>query len=119
MSDIHPDVQAALDRIRDLRHHIADLREKVDAIRARRPSPGGEVIPEVDAQGRLTGLYLAPGTTAKYGNEQLVAEIMAAIRESTKDAARQYQVFMDNPPPIPVSLGVPMVRRSEPVDAES
>ncbi len=119
MSDVHPDVQAALDRIRDLRHHIADLREKVDGIRARRPSPGGEVIPEVDAQGRLTGLYLAPGTAAKYGNEQLVAEIMAAIRESTEDASRQYRAFMDNPAPIPVSLGVPAVQQPVPAEAES
>ncbi|WP_329412006.1 hypothetical protein OG563_06175 [Nocardia vinacea] len=95
MSDIHPDVQAALDAARNLRHRIADLREKIDGIRARRPSPSGAVVPEVDAMGKLTGLYLAPGTTARFENAELVTEIMAAIRESTADAARQYENIMD------------------------
>ncbi|TLF55283.1 hypothetical protein [Nocardia cyriacigeorgica] len=94
MSNIHPDVQAALDAARDLRHRIADLRERIDAVRARRPSPSGAVIPEVDAMGRLTGLYLAPGTTDRFTSAELVEDIMAAIRESTGDAARQYQVIM-------------------------
>ncbi|MGV9411236.1 hypothetical protein ACWDOP_15070 [Nocardia sp. NPDC003693] len=98
MSDIHPDVQSALDAARDLRHRIADLRERIDGIRARRPSPSGAVLPEVDAMSRLTDLYLAPGTTERFGNAELVAEIMAAIRESTADAARQYQVLMDSDP---------------------
>lgn len=95
MSDIHPDVQAALDAARNLRHRIADLREKIDGIRARRPSPSGAVVPEIDAMGKLTGLYLAPGTTARFENAELVTEIMAAIRESTADAARQYENIMD------------------------
>ncbi|WP_245550835.1 YbaB/EbfC family nucleoid-associated protein [Nocardia paucivorans] len=95
MSNIHPDVQAALDAARELRHRIADMRERIDAVRARRPSPSGLVIPEVDAMGRLTNLYLAPGTADRFTSEELSAEIMAAIRESTSDAARQYQVIMD------------------------
>lgn len=119
MSDVHPDVQSALDRIRELRHHIADLREKMDGIRARRPSPGGEVIPEVDAVGRLTGLYLAPGTAAKYSNQDLVAQIMTAIRESTADAALQYRVLMDKPAPLPSSQTPSQSAESEPVGAES
>ncbi|WP_406231671.1 hypothetical protein [Nocardia sp. NBC_01009] len=98
MSSIHPDVQAALDAARDLRHRIADMRERIDSIRARRPSPSGGVIPEVDAMGRLTDLYVAPGTAARFTSAELVAEVMAAIRESTADAARQYQVIMNTPP---------------------
>ncbi|WP_331723076.1 hypothetical protein [Nocardia sp. NBC_00511] len=98
MSDIHPDVQAALDAARDLRHRIADLREKINAIRARRPSPSGAVLPEVDAMGRLTDLYLTPGTAEQLGNTKLVAEIMAAIAESTADAGRQYQALMEQDP---------------------
>ncbi|MFC9897822.1 hypothetical protein ACFVMC_29385 [Nocardia sp. NPDC127579] len=94
MSAIHPDVQAALDAARDLRNRIVDLRERIDQIRARRPSPSGAVIPEVDAMGRLTDLYLAPGTAARFTSTELVAEIMAAVRESTADAARQYQSVM-------------------------
>ncbi|WP_280233639.1 YbaB/EbfC family nucleoid-associated protein [Nocardia cyriacigeorgica] len=97
MSDIHPDVQAALDMARNLRHRIADMREKIDAIRARRPSPSGAVIPEVDAMGRLTGLYLAPGTVDRFDSAELTHEIMAAIRDSTADAGRQYRIVMDGP----------------------
>ncbi|MEV0297675.1 hypothetical protein [Nocardia sp. NPDC050710] len=99
MSRIHPNVQAALDAARDLRHRIADLREKIDGIQARRPSPSGAVIPEVDAMGRLTGLYLAPGTAARMSSPELVHEIVTAIRESAADAARQYQVLMDDVTP--------------------
>lgn len=98
MSDIHPNVQAALDSARDLRHRIADMREKINAIRARRPSPSGAVVPEVDAMSRLTDMYLAPGTTERFTNEELVVEIMAAIRESTADTSRQYQALMDTDP---------------------
>ncbi|WP_280384386.1 hypothetical protein [Nocardia wallacei] len=98
MSDMQPDVQAALDAARDLRHRIADLREKIDAIRARRPSPSGAVIPEIDAMGRLTDLYIAQGTADRLECEELVAEIMAAIRDSTADAARQYELLMDSDP---------------------
>ncbi|WP_052373576.1 YbaB/EbfC family nucleoid-associated protein [Nocardia otitidiscaviarum] len=99
MSEIHPDVQAALDMARDLRHRIADMRERIDQIRARRPSPGGDVIPEVDAMGRLTDLYLAPGTTMRYTGDELVQEIMAAVTESTADAARQHRAIMDSTVP--------------------
>ncbi|MEU6560585.1 hypothetical protein [Nocardia nova] len=97
-SDIHPEVQAALDAARDLRHKIADLRERIDAIRARRPSPSGAVIPEVDAMGRLTDLYLAPGTVDRFGCAELISEITAAIRDSSADAARQYELLMDSDP---------------------
>ncbi|WP_433602239.1 YbaB/EbfC family nucleoid-associated protein [Nocardia sp. CA-135953] len=99
MSDIHPDVQAALDAARELRHRIADMRERIDGIRARRPSPSGAIIPEVDAMGRLTDLFMAPGTVDRLTNQELVTEIMAAIRESTADAARQYQSVMEAVPP--------------------
>ncbi|MEU0507018.1 hypothetical protein [Nocardia sp. NPDC005998] len=99
MSDIHPDVQAALDAARELRHRIADMRERIDGIRARRPSPSGAIIPEVDAMGRLTDLFLAPGTADRLTNQELVTEIMAAIHESTADAARQYQSVMESVPP--------------------
>ncbi|WP_245664816.1 YbaB/EbfC family nucleoid-associated protein [Nocardia grenadensis] len=92
---IHPDVQAALDAARELRHRIADMRERIDDVRARRPSPSGTVIPEVDAMGRLTSLYLSPGTVDRFSSAELVTEIMAAIRDSTQDAARQYQVIME------------------------
>lgn len=92
---IHPDVQAALDSARELRHRIADMRERIDDVRARRPSPGGTVIPEVDAMGRLTSLYLSPGTVDRFTSAELATEIMAAIRESTQDAARQYQAIME------------------------
>ncbi|MFI5715842.1 hypothetical protein [Nocardia sp. NPDC051750] len=95
MSNIHPDVQAALDAARDLRHRIADMRERIDSVRARRPSPSGTVIPEVDAMGRLTSLYLAPGTAARFTGAELAEEIMAAIRESTSDAALQYRTIME------------------------
>ncbi|MGW5387310.1 YbaB/EbfC family nucleoid-associated protein [Nocardia sp. NPDC003963] len=92
---IHPDVQAALDAARELRHRIADMRERIDDVRARRPSPSGTIIPEVDAMGRLTSLYLAPGTVDRFTSAELSTEIMAAIRESTQDAARQYQAIME------------------------
>ncbi|MFF3569889.1 hypothetical protein [Nocardia jiangxiensis] len=98
MSDIHPDVQAALDAARELRHKIADLRERIDGIAARRPSPSGAVIPEVDAMGRLTSLYLVPGTVDRLECGELITEIMAAIRDSTADAARQYEQLMDRDP---------------------
>lgn len=110
MSEIHPDVQAALDAARELRHRIADLRERIDGIRARRPSASGAVIPEVDAMGRLTGLYLAPGTADRFTSEELVAEIIGAIRDSTGDAARQYRVLMDaepTPEAAPIDVSTP------------
>lgn len=94
MRDIHPSVKMARDATRELRHRIADLRDKVEGIVARRPSPTGLVIPEVDAFGRLRDLYLAPGTCARLDNEELVADIMAAVTESAADARRQYHVVM-------------------------
>ncbi|WP_433760129.1 hypothetical protein [Nocardia sp. CA-135398] len=90
--------------MRRLRHRIADVRERADAIVARRPSPSGLVIPEVDAFGRLRDLYLAPGTCNRFGNEELAAEIMAAIAESAEDARRQYQIAMNDPDNLPRPL---------------
>ncbi|MCC3333450.1 hypothetical protein [Nocardia abscessus] len=81
---------------RELRHRIAEVRERADEIVARRPSPSGLVIPEVDARGRLRDLYLAPGTCARFGDQELAAEIMAAITESTADARRQYTIAMND-----------------------
>lgn len=101
MRDIHPNVRAGRAMRRELRHSIADLRDQVDAIVARRPSPSGLVIPEVDARGRLRDLYLAPGTCGRFDNRELADEIVAAIAESTKDARRQYQIAMSNPDNLP------------------
>ncbi|OQS14486.1 hypothetical protein [Nocardia donostiensis] len=96
MRELHPDVRAALALSRELRHRIADVRERADAIFARRPSPSGLVIPEVDARGRLRDLYLAPGTCDRFDNQELAADIMAAITESTADAQLQYQIAMND-----------------------
>lgn len=95
MRDIHPDVKSVLDSFRELRNRIADINDKVEGIVARRPSPSGFVIPEVDAFGRLRDLYLAPGTCLRFGSDELVREIMAAVSESVADARRQHH-FMVN-----------------------
>ncbi|WP_460726987.1 hypothetical protein [Nocardia heshunensis] len=86
---------------RELRHHIAEIRERADAIVARRPSPSGLVIPEVDVRGRLRNLYLTPGTCDRFDNRELAAEIMAAITESTADTKRQYTLAMNDPAQLP------------------
>ncbi len=104
MRELHPDVLAGLNMARELRNRIADIRERADAIVARRPSPSGLVIPEVDVYGRLRDLYLAPGTCARFGNEQLAAEIVAAIAESAEDARRQYYIAMNDPENLPRPL---------------
>ncbi|MBO0852661.1 MAG: hypothetical protein J2P18_02710 [Nocardia sp.] len=104
MRELHPDVQMMNELRRELRHRIADVRERADAIFARRPSPSGNVIPEVDAMGRLRDLYLAPGTCDLFGCDELAAEIMAAITESTRDAQRQYQIAINDPANIPESI---------------
>ncbi|WP_327114353.1 hypothetical protein OHB12_34210 [Nocardia sp. NBC_01730] len=104
MREIHPNVRTALGMARELRHRIADMRERADEIVARRPSPSGLVIPEVDAMGRLLGLYLAPGTCARLDNRELAADIMAAITESTEDARRQYDIAMNNTDNLPRPL---------------
>ncbi|WP_174184088.1 hypothetical protein [Nocardia barduliensis] len=101
MREVHPYVRAGQSMARELRHRIAEMRERSDAIVARRPSPSGLVIPEVDVMGRLRDLYLAPGTCARFGNQELAAEIMAAITESTEDARRQYHFAMNNPENLP------------------
>ncbi|MFG3520025.1 hypothetical protein ACGF5S_07160 [Nocardia nova] len=89
---------------RTLRHRIAEVRERADRIVARRPSPSGLVIPEVDAYGRLRDLYLAPGTCERFGSDELAADIVAAIVESTADAKRQYHIAMNDPDNIPRPL---------------
>lgn len=87
---MHPATTAALHSARQLMYAVDELSEKIDRVRARRPSPTGRVIPEVDALGKLTGLYIAPGTTATITDiRDLIDEIMAAITESTRDAAIQ------------------------------
>ncbi|MEU2014223.1 hypothetical protein [Nocardia sp. NPDC019302] len=101
MREVHPYVRAGRSMVRELRHRIADMRDMADAIVARRPSPSGLVIPEVDSMGRLRDLYLAPGTCDRFGNSELVAEIMAAITESTEDARRAYHLVMNDPKNLP------------------
>ncbi|MEV2226064.1 hypothetical protein AB0E01_40290 [Nocardia vinacea] len=92
---MHPDTAAALESSRASVYALNEMLERVERIRARRPSPSSRVIPEVDAMGRLTDLYIAPGTIAHSANSQeLVADIMAAIQESTIDAMRQRQITM-------------------------
>ncbi|MGK8489212.1 hypothetical protein [Nocardia asiatica] len=92
---MHPYTEAALESGRAMVHAVDDMLERIDGIRARRPSPNGLVIPEVDAMGRLTDLYIADGTIAHSSSSQeLVAEIMAAIRDSTADAARQHKLVV-------------------------
>ncbi|WP_280273151.1 hypothetical protein [Nocardia wallacei] len=92
---MHPDTVAALESGRNLVHIIYDMLEEVDRVRARRPSPSSRVIPEIDGIGRMTDLYIAPGTIASFMNSQeLVDEIMAAIRDSTADALRQHEIIV-------------------------
>lgn len=101
MRELHPDVRAALGMTRELRQRIAAVRDRSDEIVARRPSPSGLVIPEVDAMGRLRDLYLAPGTCARFNSQELAAEIIAAVTESTADARRQYEIAMNNTRDLP------------------
>jgi hypothetical protein len=89
---LHPDTAAALDSARSLVHAVDDMFDEVGRIRARRPSPSGRVIPEVDGEGRLTNLYIAPGTIAACERGELISEIMSAVRDSTVDAFRQRQI---------------------------
>ncbi len=73
-------------------HAVADMLERIQRIRVRRPSPSGRVIPEVDGTLRLTDMYIAPGTIAHSTDyRDLAADIMAAITESTLDAARKHK----------------------------
>ncbi|MBF6451382.1 MULTISPECIES: hypothetical protein [Nocardia] len=104
MREIHPDVRVALAMMRELRHRVATVRERSEAIVARRPSPSGLVIPEVDVMGRLTDLYLAPGTCDRFDSDELVTDIMAAITESTEDAKRQYRIAMNDRANLPRPL---------------
>ncbi|MEU1524038.1 hypothetical protein [Nocardia rhamnosiphila] len=89
---LHPDTVAALDSARTLVHAVDDMFDEVGKIRARRPSPSGRVIPEVDAEGRLTDLYIAPGTIAASERGELISEIMSAVHDSTVDALRQREI---------------------------
>ena len=90
---LHPETQAALQSAKNLVHTVDEMLERIDGIRARRPSANSRVIPEVDGMGRLTDLYLAPGTIAgSASREELVSEIVGAIQECTVDAARQHRI---------------------------
>ncbi|WP_281918962.1 hypothetical protein [Nocardia sputorum] len=111
-------MRAALDMARELRHRIADVRERADRIVARRPSPSGLVIPEVDVMGRLLDLYLAPGTCARFGNRELTAEIMAAITESTEDARRQFTIAMNDTRCLPRPLAEVMRERRDRTESD-
>jgi hypothetical protein len=92
----HPETVEVIARGRAIAHAVADMLERIHSIRARRPSPSGRVIPEVDGALRLTDMYIAPGTIAhSVDNRALAADIMAAIRESTLDAARQHRLAME------------------------
>lgn len=92
---MHPDTVSALESGRNLVHVIYDMLERIDGVRARRPSPSSRVIPEIDGMGRLTDLYIAPGTIASFvSGQELVDEIMAAIRDSTADALRQHEIVV-------------------------
>ncbi len=71
---------------------------------ARRPSPSGVAIPEVDVMGRLRALYLTPGTCSRFGNSELITEIMVAITESALDAKRQYFLTMNDSALLPRPL---------------
>ncbi len=81
---------------RELQHRFEAIQQRAEEIVARRPSPSGLVIPEVDIHGRLRNLYLAPGTCDRFGSHELAAEIMAAIAESTADAQRKYHLDMND-----------------------
>ena len=104
MAEIHPNVRIAQELNRQLGNRIAEANERAARIVARRPSPSGLVIPEVDAYGRLTDLYLAPGTCDRFDSHELSAEIMAAIIESTQDARRQHDHAMNDPDNLPRPL---------------
>lgn len=94
---MHPETVAALESGRALVHATDDMLEEIKRIRARRPSPSERVIPEVNAEGQLTDLYIAPGTIAAAASpDALVADIMAAIRDSTLDAERQCRLVLQN-----------------------
>ncbi|WP_199195728.1 hypothetical protein [Nocardia sp. MDA0666] len=95
MRELHPDVRVAMAMGRELKHRIAEMRERADSMVARRPSPSGMVIPEVNVYGELTDLYLAPGTCDRFGNDELAFEIVSAVRESSADARRQYHIAMN------------------------
>ncbi|MET8878514.1 hypothetical protein [Nocardia sp. NPDC004604] len=93
--DMHPDTISAVQSGRAVANAIDDMLEKIDRIRARRPSPSTRVIPEVDGMGRLTDLYIAPGTiVGAASSQELVSDIMAAIRDSTFDALRQHRIVV-------------------------
>ena len=89
---MHPKTVAALESSKEFVHAIDEMQERVGRIRARRPSASSRVIPEVDAMARLTDLYIVPGTVASMTNQQLVAELMGSIYDSTVDALRQHRL---------------------------
>ncbi|WP_174557083.1 hypothetical protein [Nocardia jejuensis] len=104
MRELHPDVLAGFAIKRELRHRIEEMQERAMEIVARRPSPSGVAIPEVDVMGRLRALYLTPGTCSRFGNSELITEIMVAITESALDAKRQYFLTMNDSALLPRPL---------------
>ncbi|MFQ6230285.1 hypothetical protein [Nocardia sp. NPDC002869] len=109
----HPETAEVLARGRAFVHAAADMLESIEEIRSRRPSPSGRVIPEVDGMLRLTDMYIAPGTIASSADlSGLAADIMAAITESTIDAARQHERVIDETiwPDMPEAPWVPRRR---------
>ncbi|MFF2554706.1 hypothetical protein ACFVUS_27145 [Nocardia sp. NPDC058058] len=104
MSELHPDVQAGFAMKRELRQRMDETLERAEGIVARRPSPSGLVIPEVDVMSRLRTLYLAPGTCGRFGNQELITEIMVAIAESAADVKRQYDLAMNETSRLPRPL---------------
>lgn len=96
MADELPDIDTVLASVRTVVHRLEAIEEKIENLRVRRPSPSGAVIPEVDTKGRLTSLYLAPGTVDRFSSADLVAEIMTGLRNSIAEAAEQTRMILDS-----------------------
>lgn len=96
MADELPDIDSVLASVRAVVYRLDVIEDQIENLRVRRPSPSGAVIPEVDTKGRLTSLYLAPGTVDRFSSAELVAEIMAGIRDSVAEAAEQTRLIVDS-----------------------
>lgn len=96
MADELPDIDSVLGSVRAVVHRLDVIKNKIENLRVRRPSPSGAVIPEVDTKGRLTSLYLAPGTVDRFSSAELIVEIMTGIRDSVAEAAEQTRVIVDS-----------------------
>lgn len=69
---------------------VLSNREKLEAHKSRTASPDGDVIPEVNGYGRLTGLYLEPGIIGRLSIEELEDLIVDTVTETTHDALTHY-----------------------------